>query len=65
MKFADDVNSSQVNDNLRIQLCLTDEQLLRLCEIGIHLQDNYGSPRDIEWAILNVIVLISPISLQY
>lgn len=53
-KFADDVNSSEVKDDLRKQLCLTDESLLKLCEIGIALQENYGSQRDIEWAILKV-----------
>lgn len=50
----DDVSSSKVTEFLRKQLCLSDDNLLKLCEIGIFLQEAYGSPRDIEWAILNV-----------
>lgn len=52
--FTDDVNSSKVKDDMRNQLCLTDENLLKLSAIGIYLQENYGTPRDIEWAILDV-----------
>lgn len=48
------VTSSEVNEFLRKQLCLNDERLLELCEIGIYLQESYGSPRDIEWAIHKV-----------
>ena len=48
------MNTSKVNDDLRKQLCLTDENLLKLSEIGLYLQESYGTPRDIEWAIFDV-----------
>lgn len=49
-----DVGSSKVSEALREQLCLTDENLFKLCEIGIYFQNIYGSQRDIEWAIHKV-----------
>lgn len=51
----DDItSSSSVPVELQKKLCVTDERLLELCEIGISLQGSYGSPRDIEWAIYKV-----------
>lgn len=35
------------------QCCLSDEQILRLSLIGIRIEEMFGSPRDIEWAIQN------------
>lgn len=40
-----------VNDDDKLKLCLSDENLLKLCEIGIFLEEIFNSPRDIEWAI--------------
>lgn len=50
----DAVNTSKVDDDLRKKLCLDDENLLKLSEIGLFLQESYGTPRDIEWAIFDV-----------
>lgn len=49
-----DVDSSKVSEALRKQLCASDENLFKLCEIGIYLRKIYGSQRDIEWAIHKV-----------
>lgn len=51
-------SSSSVPVELQKKLCVSDVDLLKLCEIGIFLQDSYGSPRDIEWAIYKVSDLI-------
>ncbi len=37
--------------------CLSDEQILRLSEIGVLLEKLYGNARDIEWAIYQVFSL--------
>lgn len=34
--------------------CLSEDQILKLSEIGVHLEKLYGNPRDIEWAIYEV-----------
>lgn len=36
------------------RFCLTDEQILNLSTIAVHLENCYGSARDIEWAVYNV-----------
>ena len=33
------------------QPCLTDEQVKTLAELGIRIEQHYGSPQDIEWAL--------------
>lgn len=53
-----DVNTSEVDINKRNQLCLSDDELLKLSEIGIYLEQNFRSPRDIEWAIHNNIIYL-------
>ncbi|KAG1699297.1 putative phosphoenolpyruvate synthase [Nymphon striatum] len=35
----------------RTECCLTHDQALKLAEICIKIESNYGDPRDIEWAI--------------
>jgi pyruvate, water dikinase len=35
----------------RLQPSLTDDQVLRLSRIGLLLEDHFGSPLDIEWAV--------------
>lgn len=47
------VETSDVEMQQRNQFCLTDADLLKLCEIGIFLEQNYRSPRDIEWAVFD------------
>ena len=34
----------------RERFCLTDEEVLRLAEYAIRIEDHYGQPMDIEWA---------------
>lgn len=48
------VGDFNVDDDLRKEFCLNDVNLLELCLIGIFLEKNYESPRDIEWAIVDV-----------
>lgn len=48
------VSEFPVSNEDRLKLCLSDENLLKICEIGIFLQEIYNSPRDIEWAIHRV-----------
>jgi len=33
------------------QPCITDEEILKLAELGKHIEQHYGKPQDIEWAI--------------
>ncbi|MFI6815215.1 PEP/pyruvate-binding domain-containing protein [Nonomuraea sp. NPDC050328] len=33
------------------ELCLSDRQVLDLAELGLRVEDHYGSPQDTEWAI--------------
>lgn len=40
-----------VPEELRNQPCLTPDQLMRLVEYGLILEDHYGAPQDIEWAL--------------
>lgn len=54
MTNAAGVQVSEVSMKLKEKLCLSDENVLQLCEIGVYLEERYGSPRDIEWAIHKV-----------
>jgi phosphoenolpyruvate synthase/pyruvate phosphate dikinase len=38
------------------QLCLTEEEALRVGRLGVQVEQMFGGPRDIEWAISNVSV---------
>lgn len=57
MTKGDGINISEVSKKLKEKFCLSDENVLELCEIGIYLEERYGSPRDIEWAIHKVCFL--------
>lgn len=50
----DITSTSDVPIGMQKKLCVSDVDLVKLCEIGILLQESYGSPRDIEWAIYKV-----------
>lgn len=41
-----------VEERDREQVCLSNENALRLAEIALYLQEAYGSPRDIEFALV-------------
>ncbi|XP_068241678.1 rifampicin phosphotransferase-like isoform X2 [Palaemon carinicauda] len=41
-----------VEDKDREQVCLSNEMALRLAEIALFLQEAYGSPRDLEFAVI-------------
>ncbi|KAK7790438.1 hypothetical protein R5R35_009486 [Gryllus longicercus] len=47
------VTSHEIESSESKQLCLYPEEILRLGKIGIELENAYGGPRDIEWAIVN------------
>lgn len=51
MNGADQVISAAVDPNERKQYCISDGNLLALCQIGIYLENCYQSARDIEWAV--------------
>lgn len=36
------------------QLCLSEEEALALGHLGVQLEQMFGGPRDIEWALLKV-----------
>jgi pyruvate,water dikinase len=40
-----------VPEELRAQPCLSDEEILRLTEIGRRIEAHYSHPQDVEWAI--------------
>lgn len=42
---------SPVSEDRQSVLCLTDEQLAQLADLGRRVESFYGDPRDIEWAI--------------
>ncbi|XP_059474516.1 putative phosphoenolpyruvate synthase [Neocloeon triangulifer] len=44
--------SINIADEQREKLCLSDDLLLKLAQIGEALERQFGSPRDIEWAVL-------------
>src|SRR5207253_2099007 len=39
-----------VDPERQVKLCLSDEQLKALAELGRRVEDHYDEPRDIEWA---------------
>ncbi|KAG1679048.1 Prodigiosin synthesizing transferase PigC [Nymphon striatum] len=43
---------SQVSQNPTI-CCLTDNQIMKLAQIGLYIEKRYGNAMDIEWAIVN------------
>ncbi len=45
------VHEEEVPADLRKAACLSDEELLRLREIGRKVERHYGRPQDIEWAV--------------
>ena len=45
------VHDEEVPAELRKAACLSDEELLRLREIGRKVERHYGRPQDIEWAV--------------
>jgi len=45
------VHDEEVPADLRKAACLSDEELLRLREIGRKVERHYGRPQDIEWAV--------------
>ena len=45
------VREVAVPEERRTQPCLTDEQLLQLLQLGYRVQEIYGYPQDIEWAL--------------
>lgn len=46
-----DIESISVSEEIKANPCLTDDQIKALCDIAMLLEDHYGSPQDIEWAI--------------
>jgi len=41
----------QVPDARQNVACLTDEEIVRLTDLGLRIEDHYGSAQDIEWSI--------------
>ncbi len=48
---ADGIVQRDVAEDLRLAPCLTDEQILALAAAGRKLEEHYGQPLDIEWAV--------------
>jgi pyruvate,water dikinase len=42
---------AQVSTEKQEQPCLTDEEILKLAQLAKKIEDHYGTPQDIEWAI--------------
>lgn len=49
--FSGSVEKRKTQAYRQAAFCLSDEQIIELAEIGIFLEQFYGSARDIEWAI--------------
>lgn len=45
------IRAEPVPEERRTQPCLTDEEIGRLAEVAETIEQHYGSPQDIEWAI--------------
>jgi len=45
------VEEREVPDSLRLAPVLTDGQIARLVEAGVKIEQLYGTPMDIEWAL--------------
>lgn len=45
------VEIRDVDDERRTRLCLSDEEVIALAELGKRIERYYGGPQDIEWAI--------------
>ncbi len=43
----------EVPDEKRTERVLTDEEITRLTELGRRVEDHYGTPQDVEWAIVS------------
>lgn len=43
----------EVPDEKRTERVLTDEEIARLTELGRRVEDHYGTPQDVEWAIVD------------
>jgi len=41
----------EVSPERQAQPCLTDEEIVKLAELGKKIEEHYGKPQDIEWAI--------------
>ena len=46
-----DIEEINVPEEIKSKPCLTDDEINALCSIAMLLEDHYGSPQDIEWAI--------------
>lgn len=44
-----------LDDNSANEMCMSQDEAKSLAKIGMILEEEFGSPCDIEWAILNVI----------
>ncbi|KAG1682236.1 putative phosphotransferase YvkC [Nymphon striatum] len=53
MKENGGVEESQTSEEDTKSCCLHDEEAMKLAEVGILVEQSYGNPRDIEWAIYN------------
>ncbi|KAG1714557.1 putative phosphoenolpyruvate synthase [Nymphon striatum] len=52
MKDNGGVEEKTVSDKDSKLCCITEEQALKLAQLGVLVEQSYGNPRDIEWAIL-------------
>ncbi|MEW6586351.1 MAG: PEP/pyruvate-binding domain-containing protein, partial [Nitrospirota bacterium] len=45
------IEEKPVQEDRRRRACLDDQQIKMLAQYGMQLEDHYGSPQDIEWAV--------------
>lgn len=48
------VQEQDLDEQKSSSLSLTDDQVLLLGEVGVYLENQFGGPRDIEWAFHKV-----------
>lgn len=53
LEVTDDDQLTEISNNVD-EFSLSDKQLLQLANIGVVVEDVFGSPRDIEWAFYEV-----------
>jgi phosphoenolpyruvate synthase/pyruvate phosphate dikinase len=51
-----DLTAEPLENEKVSQLCLTEDEALAVGCLGVQLEQVFGGPRDIEWAISNVSV---------
>lgn len=54
MSDENNTKTMEIDQEKSNSICLTEDQILLLGEVGLEIENAYGSPRDIEWGFYQV-----------